>query len=205
MSMPTLEPEAARLYQQIKPASEDDEANGWAAAHLCAVLMAPVEKVSRWASDDGDRPGWGIVLDVDDGPAELLPWLGQFDGTQVDPTLPEAEQRRLVREARGSHRGKRSAILSDIQAALTGTKFVSLIERAGAPLRAIVRTRPSETDETTVLAALNNRLTAPLGVVYKLIVADIWIVAEIERTYSTVHEFEEAFATVKAVEEHEVI
>jgi hypothetical protein len=178
---PTLEPEAAYLYQQLLPMAGDDEENGWVLAHLCAVLMKPVELVSQLAAADGEKPGWRKVLDLDEAPVELLPWLGQFNGTALDETESEEEMRRKIREARGSHRGTTRAILSDVAATLTGTKSVRLLERDGSsPYENVVVTRASETpNEAATLAALNNRQTKPLGVVYALIVGGSIVIDEL--------------------------
>lgn len=181
---PPLEPEAAYLYQQLLPMAEDDADTGYVTAHLCAVLMKPVELVSQLAKEDGDKPGWRSAVDVDNAPAQLLPWLGQFNGTPLEDTEPEEEMRRKIREARGSHRGTTRAILSDVAATLTGTKSVRLIERDGpSPFENVVVTRASETpDEAATLAALNNRQTKPLGVVYQLVVATSILVDELTGT-----------------------
>jgi hypothetical protein len=175
-----LEDEAAYLYQQLAPMAGDDAANGYATAHLCAVLMKPVELVSALALADGEKPGWRKVQDVDDCPAQLLPWLGQFNGTPLDDTEPEEEARRKIREARGSHRGTTRAIVSDVKATLTGTQSVDLIERDGGPFENLVITRTSETpSEAATLAALNNRQTKPLGATYSLVVGGSIVIDEL--------------------------
>lgn len=165
-----LEPEAAHLFQQIAPVAQDDEANGDAAAHLCAVLMAPVELISRIAADNADRPGWAQAVDVDNAPAQLLPWLGQFNGTPLQPGEPEEEQRRKIREARGSHRGTPAAVISDLKATLTGTQSVTLVERDGNNFENLFATLTAETPhEALSLAAITNRQTKPLGVINLLV------------------------------------
>jgi hypothetical protein len=178
---PTLEPEAAYLYQQLRPIAGEDAEHGYATAHLCAALMKPVELISKLASEVGDRPGYADAVDLPETPTQLLPWLGQFSGTPlIDGEDPE-EQRRKIREARGSHRGKVQAILSDVKATLTGTQTVTLIERyEGKTCMNLVITRASETpDEAATLAALNNRQTKPLGAVYILVAADSILIYEL--------------------------
>jgi hypothetical protein len=197
---PTLEPEAAYLYQQLGPMVENDEETGWVTAHLCAVLMKPVELVSALALADGDKPGWRQALDLDEAPVQLLPWLGQFNGTPLDDTEPEEEMRRKIREARGSHRGTTRAIVSDVAATLTGDQTVHLFEREGSPFENLIITRTSETpDEAATRTALANRQTKPLGAVYELVVG--WIVGEVEATEPSVKAVEE-IGTVETVERH---
>lgn len=180
---PELEPEAAYLYQQMLPMAGSDAENGYATAHLCAVLMAPVELVSKLASEVGDRPGYADALDLDETPTQLLPWLGQFNGTPLMGGEDPEEQRRKIREARGSHRGTTRAIISDVKATLTGTLSVDLLERDGGPFENIVVTRTSETpDEAATLAALENRQTKPLGAIYTLTVGGSILIDELVGT-----------------------
>lgn len=207
---PTLEPEAGRLYQQLAPVTGKDEENGWATAHLCAVLMAPIERIAALALEDGERPGFAKLMNVDDCDLEDLPWLAQFNGTILSGKEPEEEARRLIREARGSHRGTHPAIVSDIAVLLTGTKHANLLERCGNPFANIITTKPSETpDETAIIIALGDRAAKPLGATYTLVVTNVWIVAEVEYAYRarTVAELEADFAgqTVSQFEEHGVI
>jgi hypothetical protein len=178
-----LEPEAARLYQQMLPMAGDDEANGYAMAHLCAVLMAPVELVTQLASDNGDLPGWRNAVDVDEAPAQLLPWLGQFNGTPLQDGEPEEEQRRKIREARGSHRGTTRAVISDLKATLTGTQSVVLIERDGDPFQNLFVVLPAEMpDEALAVGALTNRQTKPLGVINTVVSVESPIIDEGTKT-----------------------
>jgi hypothetical protein len=180
---PELEPEAAYLYQQLAPMVENDEDTGWVTAHLCAVLMKPVELVSQLAAADGDEPGWRNAVDLDQCPAQLLPWLGQFNGTPLDGTGSEAEMRRKIREARGSHRGTTRAILSDLKATLTGTQHVTLLERNGSPFENVFLTLTSETpSEAAAREALTNRQTKPLGVINTLIASNAPIIDQGTKT-----------------------
>jgi hypothetical protein len=176
---PILEPEAAYLYQQLRPMVEDDEDTGWVTAHLCAVLMKPVELTMQLANADGDKPGWRQAVDLDHAPARLLPWLGQFNGTPLEDTEPEGEQRRKIREARGSHRGTTRAVISDLMATLGGERRVTLIEREGSAFENTFRTLPGETPNPAAAeAAIKNRQTKPLGVVNTLIVSDSPLIDE---------------------------
>jgi hypothetical protein len=178
---PIRQPEAARLYQQILPVARDDEQHGDAAAHLCAVLMAPIERIVKVATEVGKRPGYGRMLNVDEADVEDLRWLGLLNGTALSGLEAEEEQRRLIREARGSHRGRVSAIISDVKATLTGTKSVTVLERDGAsPFENLVVTGASQTpNPTATLAALANRQTKPLGAVYTPIHPDSILIDEL--------------------------
>ncbi len=205
---PTLEREAAHLYQQIEPPQRDDETWGWVGAYLCRALMKPIEKFAAWALDQGARPGYSVLMDLDECPDEALPWLSQFNGTVLDPTLTPGEWRRQIREARGRFRGTTRSLESDVKATLTGTKRVNVFPRSLSPFRELVVTAESETPDSAVtLAAVNDPQGRPFWMVYELIVSDIWIVAELERAYThrSIAEFEAAFATVAEVETHEVL
>lgn len=175
------------MYQQLACNDPNPGATGWALANQCAVIMAPVEDVTAWAADTDQQLGWGIILDVDNCDPILLPWLGQYNGTVVNTTHTVDEQRRQIREARGSHRGRPSAVVSDIQAQLTGTQFVDLIERDGGEFLNTVVTRTSETpDSDAVVAALANPATKPLGVLYTLTVSDVPIIDEFTRPIDSI-------------------
>lgn len=176
------------MYQQLGPqVALADPATGWATANLCAVLAAPVEDVTAWSSDTPTMPGWGTVMDVDTGPLEVLQWLGQYDGQQIDPTLPDTEQRRQIKEARGAKRGRPSAIKSDVAAVLTGTQFVDLIENDGGDFLCTVVTHTAETpDPAAVTAALANRATKPLGVIYTTVITDAPILSEYTLDFSAI-------------------
>ncbi len=184
---PPLEPEAAYLYQQLQPMAGDDEDTGWVTAHLCAVLMKPVESVSQLAAADGTKPGWRRVVDVDNAPAQLLPWLGQFNGTPLDATEPAEEQRRKIREARGSHRGTVKAIVSDLKATLTGTKFVQVLEGEGSPFANTFVVLASEVpDMEASTRAITNRATKPLTTVNTLIASDSPIINQFTREINAI-------------------
>jgi hypothetical protein len=189
---PTLEPEAARLYQQMLPVAGQDAENGFVLAHLCAVLMAPIERVARIALDHGEQLGYSSMLDIDAADTVDLAWLGQFDGVALAGSQPDGEQRRMIREARGSHRGKPEAIVSDLQATLTGSKHVEVAERVGGPLRNsfVVQTRDL-IDEAVSQSALEDRATKPLGTINTLVVSDdaVWATAA--------NEWSEVAGTVK--------
>ncbi len=177
MSAPVLEREAARFYQQMLPLAGEDAQHGYATAHLCAVLMKPIERAARIALDAGDVSGYSTLLNVDLADAEDLPWLGQFNGTALSGAEPAEESRRLIREARGSHRGKVQALVSDLQATLAGTKSVRVIERVGNAYTNRFVVREDElVSHAMSLAAINNRSTKPLTTVNELQVgtAAIW-------------------------------
>jgi hypothetical protein len=176
---PPLAPEAAYMYQQLQPMAVEDEDNGFVLAHLCAALMKPVELTMQLAADDGNKPGWRRAVSVDEAPAQLLPWLGQFNGTPLDASEPEEEQRRKIREARGSHRGTIRALLSDLTATLTGGKRVTLLEREGSPFENIFRTLPGETPDVALAqSTLTDRQTKPLGTINTLIAGDSPLIDE---------------------------
>ena len=184
---PTLLPEAARLYQQLAPVAQDDEQNGWATAHLCTVLTARRERIAALAKEQDGRPGFARLLNVDDCDAEDLPYLGYYNGTPLSGLEPEEEQRRRIREARGSKRGRPSAVISDLKATLTGTQSVALIERDGGTFLNAFVTLPAETpDEAASQAVLSDRQTKPLGVINTLITSTSPIWPEATKKWSEV-------------------
>jgi hypothetical protein len=75
MAAPTLSRTAERLYDQLEPIAQEDEANGWALALYCAGFAAIIEPLAELTYDtDAGVPGWAAHLfSPDTEPAEWLP------------------------------------------------------------------------------------------------------------------------------------
>ncbi len=153
---------AGQLYDQLAPLAVQDPANGNALAHFLNAIGEMYEEVKVWADDDEDgNVGWSILLDLVRCPTDMLPWLGQFVGAKVDPTLSDANQRLQISQVQAWARGSLAAIKAAPVPYLTGTKAVIVIERDSAVVPAnpayglTVYTIASETTDTAkVLAAL---------------------------------------------------
>jgi hypothetical protein len=93
-------------------------------------------------------PGPSQLLDINRCPTNMLPWMGQFVGVSVDPTLRDDQQRYAILAEGGFQRGTPGAILA------TANKFVQvgssalLAERDTSPYHLTV-TIPTAGTETT--------------------------------------------------------
>lgn len=173
---------ADALYEQLRPLAYADEALGWPLLHYVSGFALPFQLVEDLARDTDDgRPGWAVLLDPDTCPAWALPWLAQLAGVVLDTTLSEADQRAQIVDEAGFRRGTPAALVSAVQARLTGTKTARVLERddidyvAGGPddsaYRLGVLTLASETpDPAAVYQAILSQ--KPGGIVVTYLVAD---------------------------------
>jgi hypothetical protein len=198
-----LRPRAASMFAR-NPVDQGD-----VFASLCDVLRMHVEDVAELGFTDKDTgaPGWSAVVDADRAPDAWLDWLSQFPGVRRDPAVTDAgEKRRRIKEARGQHRGKLSAILSELRTTLVsatdGPAYV-FVDTSDGPHHLVFVTHTAETpDEAASTARLNAKGVKPLGAVYELNVVDGWAVGEMEDAYDglTVADLEGDYATVSALD-----
>jgi hypothetical protein len=196
VSPPASTPLADEVYARLEPVARQDADLGYPLlVYLVALsqMWRQVEAIVR--STDG-KPAWSQALDVDRCPDFLLPWLAQFVGVVVTPNIGEAAQREQIRNVGGFKRGSPASLVAAIASTLTGTQFVSLIERNGGDAYAMLATlRTAETPDlahTTAVAALAKAAGLSLT-----IIASAW------RTYAmwevdwpgTYTDVENAFAT----------
>ena len=174
------------LYADVAPLAWEDPGNGYALRTLTEALGDMFDEVrSLVRTDSAGNPGWTIVLDVDRCPTAFLPWLGQFVGVQVDPSLTDPQQRAQIRAETGMARGSVPAMVAAAQKYLTGSRTVQVIERVSGDAYALdVFTFTSETpDSTIVQAALTAAKPAGLNLTYTTVTGMVW--AELEASYST--------------------
>lgn len=132
--MPALRPTdagsfAEAVYAQLEPYAWDDENQGWALLCFVGALGQLVQDIDTYAHDDGSNAGWTMLLDLDRIPDAALPWLGQFVGVAVDPTLTAAQQRQQIRAEGGMARGTLQSMVNGIQRHLINNKTVIIRER----------------------------------------------------------------------------
>jgi hypothetical protein len=122
---------AADMYEALAPVAWDDANQGYALLHYVTAYSMGLETPDLYVRDTPELglPGWGILLDVDNAPAEALGWLGQFVGVTLIPGQTEDEHRVRISNTDGFKRGKPSSIRSAAAKHLTGTKTVIFRER----------------------------------------------------------------------------
>lgn len=148
MPRPIVSEAAEELYISLGPWSRADEAmgesGGWPLLIFCEAIAGRLQPLESLIRDTDDGPGWSVVLDADRAPAEWLPWLGQFVGVTLRPSMSEEEQRTMIRTLPGTIRGTARAIESAAAQYLTGERRVYLIERHGSAYRLTVSMLDSE-------------------------------------------------------------
>lgn len=125
------QPVAAELYAQLAPSMGwDDANNGWSLLYLTEALTAGAEEISELVVDTDDgAPGWSIIVDLDRAPDKWLDWLGQLKGARLISSLAPENKRLQIASSSGFDRGGEEALITRIQALLTGEKRVILRRR----------------------------------------------------------------------------
>jgi hypothetical protein len=146
---------AADLYDSLAPAASHDADYAWALLILCNAIGVMFQLVDDWVRDTQAGPGWSPLLDLNRCPSDALGWLGQFNGSRIPTGLTDAQQRAFIKDASAFRRGTPAAMIAAVQATLTGTQTVTLVERDGDPYYLTVQTIASETpDQAKTHAAI---------------------------------------------------
>lgn len=165
MAAPVLGTVGSRLYEQVEPLAFDDEANGYALAHVCEAIGRMADPIADLVEDDADGPGWSKLVDVARTPVEALPWLAMVAGVRLTLGGSETVAREEVERADGQKRGTPAAILRAARKNLTGGQSVFVYERDGADAYALrVVTLVSETPDPARTEGDVRRAT-PIGIV----------------------------------------
>jgi len=186
---PTVSEAAEELYAALgSQARGDDEASGgsWLLLHLCHALTLPLQEIQDLAADVVDedgrvvRPGWSVLLDVDEVPSRYLGFVAQLVGVRLAPGLDEESQRVRVRSAAGWGRGTPAAIEAAARQWLTGDRQVTLTERhLGSAYRVRVRVYEAEAIDPDQLGRAI-RAAIPAGIIPTIEVIAGWTIAEME-------------------------
>lgn len=184
MTAPALSGLGAQLYADLAPLAYADAENGSPLATFCGALGTLLQPVDDLARGTAAGPGWSELVDVDRAPAVALPWLAQFVGVRLDPSLDDDQQRTQIRSETGMLRGTVAAIRATAAKLLTGSQTVIILERAPDPYSFTVITYTSETpDSAAVLAALEAAKPAGLILTYLTVSGQVW--AQLIANYAT--------------------
>lgn len=188
------------LYQQTLPLHGPD-VDGLAHDYVGAITHT-IRQIDEIVRDTPQGPGWSVLLDVLEAPTEGLPWLAQVLGVELAPRSPnqtdaewDAYARDALQRQAGRQRGTIDAIVSAIQATLTGTRSVSIVERyAGDPYQITYGTRTSETPDAnaTYVAMLRQK---PAGIIATHVETPDWAWIDVTADYATWTAFTAAFPT----------
>lgn len=159
MSAPVFGSVGAELYDALAPLAGDDAANGYALGHVCQAIGLMRQLVADLSEDQGDRPGWTGLVDVETSPAVALPWLAQIPGVKLTTGASEDAQRNEIRIRAGQARGRPASTLAKVKVVLSGTQSVRLVERISSAWTYAVVVRRGEVPETDLPSV--NRLPNP--------------------------------------------
>lgn len=160
MARPTVTGLAEEAFEDLGPVTAPDgEDTGWGALKLLHTLLAPLQAIADIVRDDGDRPGWAVLMDPALCPPEWLRWAGQFYGVRVTPGDPTSaawveQARDEVASAAGIRRGTVGAIRAAAQRHLSGTQYVLILERdtSAYHLTVVVRSAEMSAEDTIAWA-----------------------------------------------------
>jgi hypothetical protein len=195
---PTVVPLAEEIYAALGPLTAEDHENEWALLrYVNAIAQAP-----QWTEDlvrDTDAgPGWSSLMDVDRAPDDALPWLAQFIGVEIEPSLDAESQRLRIKETAGFRRGTRAAVEGAARQFLTGSRSAIVVERDTSPYHLKVTTFEAETplpDRTA--AALQAQ--KPAGLVLQYEVSSGATCGALKATGMTCAQLGDTYPTCKAM------
>ena len=188
---PELTPWGERLRERTEPLAPDDDAHGYAHAHLSQALAEALERVAEIYDPEEGLPGSPLV-DVDRCPEWALPWLAQLVGVTLPAGATPDQARTIIRGVAGWKRGTPAALRAAAGLYLTGDKTVFFRERdptgTDPPYTLEVVTRTSETPDPAAVEA-EVRRQKPAGIVLTYRTVEGWDYQELAATgpdpYST--------------------
>lgn len=198
MPAPEASPAALEIYEALSPAfTQYDEDNDWAVLRLLNALTSGViDQVYSYVTEEGDRPGWQVILDPDAAPAEVLPWLAQFGGATLRPDMTEEQMRDAIKTPEVFRRGSIDAIKQVAERRLTGTKTVIITERyTGSAWRLLIETLEGETPESDKTEAEIIAEQKPIGILLFFNRRAVWDWLEVRTEKATWLKLREDFPT----------
>jgi Phage tail protein (Tail_P2_I) len=191
-------PAAEELYEALAPAfTEPDEDGDLSLLGLCnALVSGSIDAIHLYVTEQEGRPGWQIILDPQRAPAEVLPWLAQFDGATLRPDMDTAQRRDAIVTPEAFGRGTIPAIERVAKRRLTGTKTVIITERyTGSAWRLRIETIEGETPEPEKTEQEIVDEQKPIGIVLFFNSRAVWDWAEVVFEKATWLKLREDFPT----------
>lgn len=143
---------AHNLYEELAPLTLDDKDNSWALARYIAAIGTMIQDIEDLSRDPSS---WGDLVDPDTAPPEALGWLAQFAGIRLPQQITADEARAIIKTQQNYKRGTLQGITDAIKPLLTGSKTVSIIERAdGDAYKVVISTLTGETPSAAAVTAL---------------------------------------------------
>ena len=134
-------PDTADLYGRMGWA-HDEDTGGVLEQWLSGVgqLIQTVDNLCRDGEDANDNPapGWSQVLDINRAPNYVLPWLAQFLGVRLDPSLRDDQMRAQIENPAGFARGTPGYITAAANQYLIPGWTITLHERDTSPYHLLI-------------------------------------------------------------------
>src|ERR1035437_2211805 len=138
-SLPVLmgqAPDTTDLYDRMGWARDEDTGDvleQWLSG--IGQLIQTVDNLSRDEADANGNPvpGWSQVLDVDRAPTYALPWLAQFLGVRLDPSMRDDQMRYAIENPAGFARGTPGYIIAAANQYILPGYTVTISERDTSP------------------------------------------------------------------------
>lgn len=170
------------LLPQLHVSEESDRILAILIGSWMAGLERPAEVV--YGTEAGQTP-YAVLTNPSAAPLWALPHAAQWTGGTMPARLPGEDDfayatraRAEVVRPRGMLRGSYSALVTAMQARLTGTRFVSITEWVdGSPWKLVARVREEEAPDTDALyRAANAPDAVPAGMHVDIVAAasDVW-------------------------------
>lgn len=156
MTRPLVSAAAEDMYESLKPIAAQDEEYGWPLLLLCEALMAPtLQPIIDYSRDTSAGVGWSVIMDLDRMPDNVLPFAAQFVGVITNPANTATQNRDLIITRPPWKRGRPAVLLAAVQATLTGSQRIELIERDTSAYHATISVwRAQMPDEAATRAAI---------------------------------------------------
>ena len=171
-----------------------DSYSAWAnvdSTNYLAALCSMFEQVFGIVVPQGDQddpstyvPGWSTLLNVTTCPTQFLPFLSQFNGTNVQPGTPDAVARMTILAEAAQNRGTLAAMTAAAKRNLVDTQFLILNEREAADgqedaYHVVIEFKASECpSEPALVAAVEAQKPAGIQVTYLATEGFTWNVAQ---------------------------
>lgn len=151
-------PDTLALYHRLGWAKKQDSTKTllkWIAG--IGQMIQALSSVSTDSYDlDGNvAPSWSAALDITRCPTAVLPWLAQFNGTRVDPTTRDDQQRYTIVNAAGMQRGTVGAIIAAANQYLITGYSATISERDTSPYHLTVDIPSAGVSGTSTCESVN--------------------------------------------------
>lgn len=155
------------VYNMLEPLQDADVPLGLPLLSFVKAIASMFDDVDLVVRDQDGAPGWAVALDANNAPSYMLPWLGQWAGVNVDTSQDVPTQRGQILSHSGFARGTLAAMLAAGKATMTGSKNLTVVERAGDAWTVAFTGTTSEIPSVPLtLAAIKSQ--APAGLIVTL-------------------------------------